>query len=277
MNTRAKVCVTDLDGTLLHSNRKLSEANRKTLEELGRVGILRVLATGRSLWSLKRVISESDPFDYVIFATGAGIMHWPSQELIFASDIHRPEIEQVYKLLEELDLDYMLHHPVPDTHYMDYREKHGGVDFWERISYYKAFARELDPAGIAEYQAATQFLAIAGQDREDIYLRIKQELSPMTVIRTTSPIDFASLWIEIFAEGVNKGSSLSWLLDRFDLTYQDCMVIGNDFNDLDMLDLVHHSYVTNNSAQYLLDRYTPVSHHDEDGFSEAVKHWLETH
>jgi Cof subfamily protein (haloacid dehalogenase superfamily) len=277
VNPNAKVCVTDLDGTLLHSNRKLSDANRRTLEELGSMGILRVLATGRSLWSLKRVISESDPFDYVIFATGAGIMHWPSQELIFASDIHPPEIKRVYALLEELDLDYMLHHPVPDTHFMDYRDKHGGVDFWERISYYKAFAKELEPAAIPDYKAATQFLAIADPRREDIYLKIKQELSPMTVIRTTSPIDLASLWIEIFAEGVNKGSSLSWLLQRFESTHHDCMVIGNDFNDLDMLELVHHSYVTNNSAQYLLDRYRPVAHHDEDGFSEAVMHWLKTH
>lgn len=271
---KPKVCVTDLDGTLLHSSRKLSEANRKTLEQLGEMGIIRVLATGRSLWSLKNVICASDPFDYAIFATGAGIVHWPSQELIHAQDVYPPDIARIHKLLEELNLDYMLQHAIPDTHYMDYRCKQGSPDFWARLSYYRAFAQELNPDAISEISAATQFLAIAEPDREDLYLKIKQELAPMTVIRTTSPIDFASLWIEIFAAGVNKGTGLSWLLAHLELCLDNCMVIGNDFNDLDMLDIVPHSYVTTNSARYLLDRYLSVAHHDEDGFSEAVRHWL---
>ncbi len=181
---------------------------------------------------------------------------------------------RVFELLESLDLDYMLHYPVPDTHYMDYRVKHGSPDFWERISYYQAFARELNPLDIAAHTAATQFLAVVEADAEHIYLQIKEALKEMTVIRTTSPIDFSSLWIEIFAPGVNKGLSLLRLLKMLCFSQHQCMVIGNDFNDLDMLHIIPDSYVTINSAPYLKQRYTNVAHHDEDGFSEAVRHWL---
>lgn len=274
MNPEAKVCVSDLDGTLLHSQRKLSVQNRQTLDQLGELGILRVLATGRSLWSLKHVIDEQDPFDYVIFSTGAGIMHWPSQNLIYSQDLASPDILKAYAVLESLNLDYMLHHAVPHTHYLDYRCKQGLADFWQRIDYYQDFAAELLPEKISRYQAATQFLAIASADQGELYEKISQLLAPMTVIRTTSPVDFASLWIEVFAPGVNKGSSLSWLLHLLSLTHHQCMAIGNDFNDIHMLEIVPHSFVTTNSAQYLRDRYTSVAHHDEDGFSEAVQRWL---
>jgi hydroxymethylpyrimidine pyrophosphatase-like HAD family hydrolase len=117
MNKR--VCVTDLDGTLLHSQRRISERNLETLHTLGEMGITRVLATGRSLWSLRQVIADDTPFDYAIISTGAGIMDWREQKLIHCANIRPPEICNVFSVLEELDLDYMLHRGVPDTHLMD--------------------------------------------------------------------------------------------------------------------------------------------------------------
>ncbi|HPI26592.1 MAG: HAD family phosphatase [Candidatus Cloacimonetes bacterium] len=273
MNKR--VCVTDLDGTLLHSQRRISERNLETLHTLGEMGITRVLATGRSLWSLRQVIADDTPFDYAIISTGAGIMDWREQKLIHCANIRPPEICKVFSVLEELDLDYMLHRGVPDTHLMDYREKQGCSDFWKRIEYHRDFARELDPGKIDQYEEVTLFLVIADHMRDDVYPQMKEYLAPLTVINTTSPIDLRSHWIEVLGQDVNKGSALNLLLKMLGIIPAACMVIGNDFNDLDMLDLVPHSYAPNNSSPYLLERYTPVSHHDEDGFSEAVKHWLE--
>ncbi|HQQ67510.1 MAG TPA: HAD family hydrolase [Candidatus Cloacimonadota bacterium] len=270
-----RVCVTDLDGTLLHSQRRISDKNLKTLHTLGEMGITRVLATGRSLWSLRQVIADDTPFDYAIISTGAGIMDWSEQKLIHCANIHQPEICKVFGVLEELDLDYMIHRGVPDTHLMDYREKQGCSDFWKRIEYHRDFARELDPGKIDQYEEVTLFLAIADQMRDDIYPRMKECLAPLTVIKTTSAINLRSQWIEVLGQDVNKGCALNLLLKMLDVPPEACMVIGNDFNDLDMLDLVPHSYAPNNSSPYLLERYTPVSHHDEDGFSEAVRHWLE--
>ena len=55
---------TDLDGTLLGSDQKLSPANHDVLEELGQHGILRVVITGRSLFSCRRVLNRSFPNTY---------------------------------------------------------------------------------------------------------------------------------------------------------------------------------------------------------------------
>jgi Cof subfamily protein (haloacid dehalogenase superfamily) len=268
------MCITDLDGTLLGSDRKISEVNLETLRELGERGILRVLATGRSLWSLRRVMSNAVPFDYVIFATGAGIMDWRNQELIYSANLNSDEIMKIYSVLEAMDIDYMIHHPVPDTHYMHYCAKQGLADFWERIAYYKAFSQELDHQKIGEISSATQAMAIIEGSKEHVYHEMVKALAPLTTIRTTSPIDFSSLWIEIFSAKVSKGRSISYLASSLGISIEDCMVIGNDYNDEDMLALCPNSYVTDNAPADLKAKHRVVTHHDDNGFDEAVAHWL---
>jgi hydroxymethylpyrimidine pyrophosphatase-like HAD family hydrolase len=73
--------VTDLDGTLLNSSASLSAANRDTLCRLGEQGVLRVVATGRNLYSARLAMTPDMPVDYLVFASGAGTLAWPDGEL----------------------------------------------------------------------------------------------------------------------------------------------------------------------------------------------------
>jgi Cof subfamily protein (haloacid dehalogenase superfamily) len=273
LSTR-KICVTDLDGTLMHSAGIISSANLQALIELGQRGITRVLATGRSLYSLKNVIPHDSPFDYVIFATGAGILNWHTKELIFSHDLDAEEVKQVCDTLEEFEIDYMLHHKIPDTHLMHYRRKSGLPDFQTRIKQYENYAEELDINRIEEIIEATQFLAMVAQDREDLYHELHRRLHPLSAVRTTSPVDFCTMWIEIFAPGVNKGGAVRFIMHKLNVKPDEIMVIGNDYNDLDMLKLSPHAYVTANALQELRKRYHTVASCDTDGFAAAVRMWL---
>lgn len=270
----AKICVTDLDGTLLHSEGGISPPNLKALEELRTRGIYRVLATGRSLYSIHSVLPEDAPFDYAIFATGAGIMDWQTKKLIFSHDLDGAEIRKICTALEGLEIDYMLHDKVPDTHLMQYRIKAGLADFLQRIAHYQDHAKVLDLANIDQVMAATQFLAMIAEDREDLYHEIHKKIYPLSAVRTTSPLDYCTMWIEIFAEGVNKGGAVRFLMHKLGASVDDIMVIGNDYNDLEMLSLSPNAYVTANAPQDLRHRYQTVASCDDHGFAEAVQDWL---
>ena len=269
------MCITDFDGTLLGSNRKVSETNLRTLNELPQHDVIRILATGRSLWSLKRVIDHNFPLDYVIFATGAGIMNWKTQEMIYTCNLTRADIIHTNSILDSYDVDYMIHYPIPDTHFMHYCTKQGLQDYWDRIDYYRAFSKEMTAVDFSTINEATQFMAVAESTREDMYQELVTALKPLNCIRTTSPIDLKSLWIEIFAEPVSKGRSLKYLADLLNCRIDDAMVIGNDFNDEDMLCLCPNAYVTANAPEELRDKHSTVAHHDLDGFTEAVQLWLQ--
>ena len=120
----------------------------------------------------------------------------------------------------------MLHNKVPDTHLMHYRAKAGLADFWRRIEHYKSYAEELDLSKMEEIMEATQFLAMVAQGREDLYKEIYKRLYPLSAVRTTSPIDYRTMWIEIFAPGVNKGGAVRFMMRKLGASADDIMEIG---------------------------------------------------
>ena len=98
--------VTDLDGTLFQRDRRPSPRNLRTLVELGRRGRLRVIATGRNLFSARKVLPPDFPVDYLLFSSGAGIMDWPAQELLRSVTMGREEVDRAFRALAARRLDF---------------------------------------------------------------------------------------------------------------------------------------------------------------------------
>ena len=71
-----KMVVTDLDGTLLNPQHQISDKDLQSLKLLGDKNIYRVIATGRSPYSLNKVLPADFPIDYLIFSSGSGIINW---------------------------------------------------------------------------------------------------------------------------------------------------------------------------------------------------------
>lgn len=68
--------IMDFDGTLLRSDRTVAAEGLVALRQLGELGIIRAIATGRSLFSFNTVPLSDLPLDFVIFSTGAGILQY---------------------------------------------------------------------------------------------------------------------------------------------------------------------------------------------------------
>ena len=102
---------------------------------------------------------------------------------------------------------------------------------------------------------------------------LRADLPRCHVVRTTSPLDGQSMWIEIFPLGVSKASGCALIAERYGLTPEEVMGIGNDFNDLDMLDWVGSAFVVANSPPEMRAKYRVVSSHEESGLSESVALW----
>ena len=107
--------VTDLDGTLLDSAARLGRAQRHALEDLGHGGAVRVVATGRSLYSARTVMPADFPIDYLVFSSGAGIMSWADGQLLRSRAMAPSVASDLVARLRALSLDFMVHHAAPDT------------------------------------------------------------------------------------------------------------------------------------------------------------------
>ncbi len=268
-----KMVITDFDGTLGQVNGAVSFNNYKCLEDLGRLNIIRAVATGRSLFSVYKVMSEDFPIDYLIFSSGAGIMDWKTKEIIYKQQIDKSSSNIIKKYLLSKGYSFMLHFAIPDNHcFFHYQGKDIVKDYFNRIEFYKEFSyKENDH--IFYNSEFSQFLVIE-PSYSKAEITIKKDLFDYNVIRTTSPFDHQSLWIEIFHKEVMKSLGCQRLSQLLGIDRENIMILGNDYNDLDMLEWGIHSYAVENAPKDIKDQFRVVSSADNDGFCEAVEDFL---
>jgi len=264
-----QMVVTDLDGTLLSPQHQISEQDLQSLKMLGKKNVFRVVATGRSLYSVKRVIQDGFPIDYLIFSSGAGIIDWNTNEIVYSQSLNPAEVVIIANLLISRQIDFMIHKPIPENHKFVYSQtrKHN-PDFYRRIKLYQQFAKPLTFEPVA-FGDACQFIAIIPSE-VSVYEWIKNELPDFKVIRTTSPLDGNSIWIEIFPEEVSKGSATEWLCNKLKINQNSVLGIGNDYNDLDLLNWTQHSYVVENAPPDLKQKFEITESNTNNGFTKAV-------
>jgi HAD superfamily hydrolase (TIGR01484 family) len=263
--------VTDLDGTLLDGAGQLGDGNRAALERLGAQGVVRVVATGRSLYSARLVLPPDFPIDYLAFASGAGICTWPDGELLVAHHLMREELERAAACLHRRRLDFMLHLALPDSHHFLFRRGGGdeNPDFERRLERYRAFATPY-PAALAGDVVASQFVAIEPARGESQHEAIAAELAELNVVLTTSPLDAVSPWTEIFPARASKSRAAAWLCERAGIGPEHVIAVGNDWNDRDLLAWAGRPHVVANAPDALRARYPVVAAHDQGGFAQAV-------
>ena len=237
-----KAIIIDLDGTTLPRNwHQISEENRVALEEAGQRGVVRILATGRSVFSLNNTLPEGLPVDYMVFSSGAGIMRWDDKEILLTRELSAEEtLRHCYPSLE---IRYKFYHTAKNSRqpsfllpeYLlssrrfptSYRElsRFGNSYFFDRRDTGRGHS-------ISCYPRRTTTPATRGNSNKNC--------PTYSVIRSTSPIDNQAIWTEIFAPDVNKGTSCQLLLNQLNLRYEECAGLGNDYNDIDFLNRCGH-------------------------------------
>ncbi len=265
-----KILFTDLDRTLLKDDNTLSIRNLNCLKELQEKQIITVIATGRNILSAKRVLIKDIPFNYLMFSSGAGIMDWKSNRVIYENHLNEREIDSTFKILLNHKVDFMLHDLIPENHrFLFWRTGNKNPDFERRIKIYRRSARSLELP--MKMKKASQFIIILPEKSEERFSEIETEIKGLKVIRATSPLDHKSIWLEVFPKGVSKGHSAEWLCAHLKIKRENSVGIGNDFNDLDLLEWTKESYVVGNSPQELRRRFKVIKSNEDDGFAEVVE------
>jgi len=285
--------ITDFDGTLRTTSGTIAERDLETLRALGKDGYIRIVATGRSLYSLRKAIDNSFPIDYVVFSSGAGVLDYQHQRIVRKVNLDAEELRRIAAILLDLEKDFMIHEPIPNNHSFLYHSTgRDNPDFIRRCELYREHCRPF-AGDTAVLGPGAQLLVIEPTDGKrggtatgtsasstsasgmTATLALLQDRLPFcSIIRTTSPLDGHSAWIEIFPAKVSKGQTTAWLAGMYGLGPDNSLAVGNDFNDEDLLEWAREAFVVANAPHELRQKFRVVSSNDECGITEAVRRWL---
>jgi hydroxymethylpyrimidine pyrophosphatase-like HAD family hydrolase len=265
--------VCDLDGTLLDRTGHCDQRDLAALRGLAAAGVVRVAATGRSLFSFRRACLPHDALDYLVFSSGAAVMRLADETILERHELPSALCANTIDWLSERGFDLMVHPPVPDEHRIAYRRagQLENADFERRLALYRDSVRPLTDADCQT--AATQLLVISPQavgdahfdqiaahfDNAPISSDSRAWRAPiLNIVRTTSPLDHRSVWTEIFPSAVSKGLALEWLRAELQISPQRCAAVGNDTNDLSLLRWSPLAYVTADAPSAMRREFEPL-------------------
>ena len=271
-----KMVITDLDGTLLQSDHTISPKDSATLEKLGNSGVCRVAATGRNLYKVRLVLNESSPFDYVILSSGAGIMDWKTQKMIRSLSIPFETTKEIVHFLINGNYNFKVSRELPDNHNFGWWESYSCPELERYVEHHQKMgdAVRIDPEHLFGSSQLLMFFERESDQFELVKEKIRSTFPELSLIKTSSPLDPGYIWMEIFPNGVSKAHGIEEICRITGIGRENTLGIGNDFNDLEMLDFTHHSYVVDNAPDELKSKYLVSLAHYEDGFSHAVnKHF----
>lgn len=265
-----RMVVTDLDGTLLKNDSTVGSNDLETLTELGNSGVVRVAATGRSIYTAAQVLEPNFPIDYLVFSTGSGVMEWKSKELVVVKQLEIEEVNFIAQILVANQFDFMIHEAIPKNHMFQFHASgNPNPDFQRRCEHYRGFSTPFIP-GVYFPEASTQILIILRPDQAEREVYVRNLLKDFSIIKATSPFDKESIWLEIFPVGVSKAHGIDCISNLTGIMPSEIVAVGNDYNDLEMLDHAAHSYVVANAPSDMLERYKNTESNEHSGFSKAV-------
>ncbi len=265
----------DLDGTLLDSDKRLSEENRAALARAAAEGIEIVPATGRFFRGMPQHIRDLPYVRYVISVNGAPVYDAVRQETVRASEIPWQRAVSVMERLDKLPVIYDC-----------YQDGWGWMtgDFYDRAAQYAANVHSLDmirslrtpvpelKACLKDRGRGVQKIQVFFRDiaLRDETLRTLPEAFPDLVF-TTSIVNN----IEINSREATKGVALQKLAAHLAIPPAQTMAFGDDRNDITMLEAAGIGVAMGNAAEEVKRAADYVADScDDSGVAHAMQHFL---
>ncbi|WP_416197538.1 MAG: HAD family phosphatase [Sporanaerobacter sp.] len=269
-----KLIATDMDGTLLNSQNKITDRNKKAILEALEAGVKVILCTGRIFTSALYYAKTLKLDTPIIACNGAYIAEQDKSKIIYEEPI---SIESFKKIVEIAEEENMYYHFYDDSTFyarelndtiMNYMNWNKERDEMDRIDI-RIVKNPLDT--IKDENRKVYKIVFVDENREKLK-RFREKIS------TIKGIEVASSWwsnVEVMNEGVSKGKALNKLCDMLNISMDEVIAIGDNENDIPMLKvaglgiaMANGEGVAKDAADYIADT------NDESGVGKIIEKFI---
>jgi 5-amino-6-(5-phospho-D-ribitylamino)uracil phosphatase len=282
-----KLLALDLDGTLLNSEGKIPDENREAIRAAEAAGVVVTIATGRRFRDARPVGLGLELNGPMITHNGALLKFAESLETVAFSLIDDETVQEILRVGKELGGDALvstdphgkgtlLYDRVSDAN----KPLQKYLDWAKGLHGEKADRSVLHVERLEDVIGGSEVIHISFSGGCESMRRMVDDLGDelgetVTILPTIYPhLDFTL--IDILPPDASKGIGLEKLATSYGLTAENVMAMGDNFNDVEMLDFAGTAVVMGNADPELLERpefYTTVTN-NEHGVAAAIERFI---
>jgi Cof subfamily protein (haloacid dehalogenase superfamily) len=276
----------DLDGTLLNSRGELTERNRVALFQARARGVAVALVTGRRFRDARPLALELGLDVPLIAHNGALTKHARSLETVSAVLMPVEAARAVVRVGRAHGADALVSddHVGEGTLVYDHISE-GNTALAKYIAWSRRVVGDEAAASIKQVPSLEEYLnhdplhvAFSGgcAAMEHLAGEMRRELGEgVRLLLTLYPkMDFALL--DVLHPEASKGAGLAAVAREQGVAADEVMAVGDNFNDLEMLEYAGTGVLMGNASPALLERgsFHLTATNDEDGVAEAIERFV---
>lgn len=239
-------CFFDLDGTLVRSDNRISQAVIDIVQRLEKEGIAPVIATGRSYEALLPIKEKLGIHSPVIAYNGAMIVDGRDGSIMSHHTLPEVESRKIIEIARELDY-FILAYREGELIYEKIRSE--SEEYGNRIT----LEGKLVNFDTLDKLNLTKFIIINDHDK----LKPVQDRILGKYHEKLNAFFSDSRFLEIVPAGIDKGKAVEEVMKLLGGTVEQAMAFGDGFNDLPMLETARWGVVMENALPELKKRFPP--------------------
>lgn len=229
-NMKCTLLVLDVDGTLLNDQKEISLHNKSTLLKVQQMGVHIVLASGRpngGIMPLAKELELDHYGGYILSYNGAEIVNAENGEILFEKRINPKDLVYIDNKAKEHGLAIFSYHQdylFTDTPTNKYVQQEATLNKL-RIVGVENFSKEID---------FNPCKCVLASDDTEVLARLENHWKK----RLSGSLDLLrseDYFLEIVPPSVDKGNTLSVLMEMLKVPKEEVIVIGDGVADVTML------------------------------------------
>ena len=213
-----KLLLFDLDGTLLTSDKKISEANLIALRKCREIGYLIGVSTSRSEQNCLSFLGELNPD---ILITSGGALVKKNDEYIYKATFSEEQTNEMINIAKQIcGFDCEITIDTIDKHYWNYKvNPFNTSETWGQSSWtdYSNFREEALKMCVEIFD-------------DSMANKLKDALTDCDCIRFSD-----GHWYKFTKKGVTKEDSIRFVCESFSISTDEIIAFGDDYSDIGML------------------------------------------
>lgn len=260
-----KAVISDLDGTLLNSEHKISEYTKETIKKIIKKGVKFIIATGRHHKDALCFKNQLEADSYLVSANGSKVHDNKNNEII-SHDIPKELAEKLINIKVSDDIVrgiYLGDKWFTEAQIAEFDEYHSESGFRPETTDFE----KLKNKDISKIFFISEDIKALNELEEK--LKSNKEFSEKLDI--TASLDKC---LEVMIKEATKGNAVAEILKREGISPEEAIAFGDGLNDKEMLQLVGKGIVMGNASEKLK---AILSDHEIIGTSseDAEAHYLE--
>lgn len=264
--------ISDLDGTLLNDNSRITSHSAQLLNKLIDEGMLFSIATARTPATVVELMTDVKLILPTILMTGALIYDIATNRYISTTTFPHEVSSQLIDAVADSDLSPMVYYIDNSLLHVAYRHTDDARQraFMEcrTGTPYKKYV-EVEGLFTAPQKTVMIFFMGAYDKLQQIHERIAHIAGHRSYLYCDS-LQPQQGYLEIYPAGTSKAAAIKQLAQLAQA--DEIVVFGDNLNDIPMFDIAHRSYAPENALDEVKRRATHViASNDHDGVAEFLR------